>query len=85
MQKTNLNTLGVNGDEEEEDMENENQPLNNVILIGTKKDLCYENLPAGHRANQRSVPFSKAEELCRKLRLSGCVETSNQWPHRYGY
>jgi len=54
-------------------------------LIGTKKDLCYENLPAGHRANQRSVPFTRAEELCKKLRLAGCVETSNQWPHRYGY
>ena len=49
LQKNNHNTLG--GINEDDDEENENLPLNNVILIGTKKDLCYENLPAGHRAN----------------------------------
>ena len=63
----------------------ENQPLNNVILIGTKKDLCYDEVPVGRPQNQRRVAYSEAIDMCKRLRLSGCVETSNQYPYRYGH
>ena len=63
---------------------NEQRPLNNVFLIGTKIDNCYDNIPLGKPHNQRKVPKERALELCKKMNLAGCAETSNQYIARWG-
>ena len=40
--------------------------LKNVIIVGTKIDIY----------SKKVVKFSEATELCQKLGLAGCVETS---------
>lgn len=51
------------------------QALKNIVIVGTKADLC-TNLPIQQKS---LVPFSQAKELCQRLGLSGCIETSSRY------
>ena len=57
-----------NGGHLDLDRENPNfqDMLKNVIIVGTKVDIY----------SKKVVKFSEATELCKKLGLAGCVETS---------
>lgn len=44
----------------------------NIVLVGTKADLCPTEQSIGRR-----VSFAQAIELCKKLGLAGCLETSS--------
>jgi hypothetical protein len=51
------------------------EPLKNILLVGTKIDKCYDQIPMGKPHNDRKVTKDMAEALCKKLNLAGCVET----------
>ena len=64
-----MNTVGNSNGNHYPDLEVEikNQDiLKNVIIVGTKVDLY----------SKKVVKFSEVIELCKKMGLAGCVETS---------
>lgn len=64
-----MNTVGNSNGNHFADLEQDNKNsdvLKNVIVVGMKVDLY----------SKRVVKFSEATELCKKMGLGGCVETS---------
>ena len=52
--------------------------LNNIIIVGTKSDLCDPKYEKRSIAKGRQVPFQEAIQFCRQSHLSGCVEVNSR-------
>ena len=52
--------------------------LNNIIVVGTKSDLCDPKYERRSIAKVRQVPFQEAIQFCRQTHLSGCVEVNSR-------
>lgn len=57
--------------------------LRNIILVGTKADLCRDDGPISK--NKRQVKFSEAVSLAKKLQFAGCMEVSSRLNNRSGF
>lgn len=69
----------MNENDEEEAVDH----VRNIILVGTKADLCIENAKKP-KTNKREVKFSEAVALAKKLNFAGCFEVSSRLNTRTG-
>ena len=58
-------------------------PLRNIILVGTKADLCRDDGPVSK--NKRQVKFSESVNIAKKLSFAGCMEVSSRLNTRSGF
>ena len=56
--------------------------LNNIILVGTKLDLCWDppTTPSGKptQNKKRKVQFDEVIAFSRQMNLAGCIEVSSK-------